>query len=180
MFFFFLLSLVVYFCLNYFVTHLIWLLGINLLYASSLLLVCFSQRIHNTLHFLILCIMMGFECNVWLWNIDDVYFMTYMMVQALMNFMKCILMTCCHYVIFRTYFDILIEFWGNMRWPGVLKARKLEELKATNRVTIFTTGTRFYHQRGMFFEPLKSWYNFWWRGTILKNCGAILWTVVRF
>jgi len=27
----------------------------------------------------------------------------------------------------------------------VLKERKIEELKATNRVTIFTTVTRFYH-----------------------------------
>ena len=50
----------------------------------------------------------------------------------------------------------------------MLIARKLEELKATNRVTIFTTVMRFYHQRGMFFEPLKSWYDFWWRGAILR------------
>ena len=96
------------------------------------------------------------------------------------NRMETKVMTCCHYIIFRTYFDNLIEFWGNMRWLEVLKARKSEELKATNRVTIFTTETRFYHQRRMLFEPPKSWYDFWWRVTIMQNRGAILWTVVRF
>ena len=38
------------------------------------------------------------------------------------------LMTCCHYVIFWTYFDILIEFTSNLKCPGVLKARNYEEL----------------------------------------------------
>jgi len=90
------------------------------------------------------------------------------------------LMTCCHYVIFRIYFDILIEFWGNMRWLGVLKARKSEELKATNRVTIFTTVTRFYHQRRMLFEPPKLWYDFGGVSRFCTNRGTILGTVVRF
>ena len=45
-------------------------------------------------------------------------------------------MTCCHYVILWTYFDILIEYISNLKCPGVLKARIYEELKATNRVTI--------------------------------------------
>ena len=37
---------------------------------------------------------------------------------------------------FRTYFDKLIEFSSNMKCSGVLKARNLEELKATNRDAI--------------------------------------------
>jgi len=45
-------------------------------------------------------------------------------------------MKCCHYVIFRTYFDKLIEFSSNMKCSGVLKAINLEELKATNRDAI--------------------------------------------
>ena len=45
-------------------------------------------------------------------------------------------MTCCHYVILRTYFDKLIEFSSNMKCSGVLKARNLEELKATNHDAI--------------------------------------------
>jgi len=47
-----------------------------------------------------------------------------------------IMMTWCHYVIFWTYFDILIEFTSNMKYPGILKARNHEELKAINRGTI--------------------------------------------
>jgi len=58
-------------------------------------------------------------------------------------------MTCCHYVTFRTYFDKLIEFSSNMKCSGVLKARNLEELKATNCVTIFITVTPFYDQKDM-------------------------------
>jgi len=72
------------------------------------------------------------------------------------------MMTCCNYVIFRTYFDKLIEFSSNMKCSGVLKARILEELKATNRVTIFTTVTWFYDQRGMFLSC-------WNRDTIYSN-----------
>ena len=118
--------------------------------------------------------------NFWVLSLDQVIVILLSIVNVTSKFLEDkewfkfgVVMTCCHYVIFRTYFDNLIEFWGNMRWLGVLKARKSEELKATNRVTIFTTVTRFYHQRSMLFEPLKSWYDFWWRG-------AILWTVVRF
>ena len=62
----------------------------------------------------------------------------------------------------------------------MLKARKSEELKATNRVTIFTTVTRFSHQRRMLLSHRN-------RGTIsggvsrfCKNRGTILGTVVRF
>jgi len=39
-------------------------------------------------------------------------------------------MTCCHYVIFWIYSDILIKFISNLKCPGVLKARIDEELKA--------------------------------------------------
>ena len=59
-------------------------------------------------------------------------------------------MTCCHYVIFRTYFDILIEFTNNIKCPRVLKAINYEELNATNRGAISQVVTRFSWQRGMF------------------------------
>jgi len=78
-----------------------------------------------------------------------------------------VVMTCCHYVIFRTYFDKLIEFSSNMKCSGVLKARILEELKATNLVTIFTTVTRFYDQRGMFLSC-------WNRDTISSSATRFL------
>jgi len=37
-----------------------------------------------------------------------------------------------------------------MKYPGVLKARNHEELKASNRGTISTAVTRFSWQKGMF------------------------------
>jgi len=49
-----------------------------------------------------------------------------------------------------------------MKCPGVLKARNLEELKATNRVTIFITMTRFHWQRVMFLS-------YWNRETISSS-----------
>jgi len=50
-----------------------------------------------------------------------------------------------------------------MKYQGVLKARNFEELKATNRGTIFTTMTWFSWQRGIFFSC-------WNRDTI--SCGV--------
>jgi len=68
------------------------------------------------------------------------------------NFLTpCYVMTCCHYVIFWTYFDILIEFTSNMKCPGVLKARNYEELNSTNHGAIpWCRNTIFLAERHVF------------------------------
>jgi hypothetical protein len=42
-------------------------------------------------------------------------------------------MTCCHYVIFRTYCDILLEFSCNFHYSGVQKDEKLKFCQTKSR-----------------------------------------------
>jgi len=58
-------------------------------------------------------------------------------------------MTCCHYVIFRTYFDNFDRVQGNMNGLEALKSKKTtKSLKQQN-------ATRFYRQRGKFLDCWK-------------------------
>jgi hypothetical protein len=47
-------------------------------------------------------------------------------------------------------------------------------LKIGNRGAILSGVARFCNQNEGLVLPLKSWYDFWWRGAILQNRGAIL------
>jgi len=53
-------------------------------------------------------------------------------------------------------------------------------LEIGNRGAILSGVARFCDQNEGFILPLKSWYDFWWRGAILQNRGAILCGVARF
>ena len=65
-------------------------------------------------------------------------------------------MTCCHYVIFMTYFDNFDRVQGNMNGPEALKSKKTtKELEATKRGAIAYIVTRFFRQRGKFLDCWK-------------------------
>ena len=53
----------------------------------------------------------------------------------------CIVMTCCHHVIFRTYFDNFDRVQGNMNGPEALKSKKttksLKQQKAARLITLW-------------------------------------------
>jgi len=49
-------------------------------------------------------------------------------------------MTCCHYVIFRTYFDKFDRVQGNMNGPEALKSEKTtKSLKQQNAARLLTS-----------------------------------------
>ena len=51
-----------------------------------------------------------------------------------------VLMTCCHYVIFRTYFDNFDRVQGNMNGPEALKSKKTtKSLKQQNAARLITS-----------------------------------------
>jgi len=85
------------------------------------------------------------------------------------------MMTCCHYVIFWTYFDILIEFTSNMKYPGVLEARNHEEMKASKSWHDFFSRDMIFLAERHVFELIISWQNFLKRGTILRR----IWNTTR-
>jgi len=65
-------------------------------------------------------------------------------------------MTCCHYVIFRTYFDNFDRVQGNMNGLEALKSEKTtKSLKQQKRGAIAYIVTRFYRQRGKLLDCWK-------------------------
>ena len=69
----------------------------------------------------------------------------------------------------------MIEFISNMKYPGVLKARNHEELKASNRGTISWCHDTVFLAKRHVFELIISWHDF-------LKCGAILrriWNTTR-